>query len=125
MQILKRAGSLVVLLMIAAGTGAAEPRTPGSAWVPSLELIGDIESSIELPAEARPLATYARYYAGVTDEDGRRLVRAVYVAGGGKVVIVGDETKLPSILDGGCDVIDLKYDVTNHRLVFATCHGYA
>jgi hypothetical protein len=120
------AGALLItaLLIVAIRTHAADSASK-STWAPSGKLISKIESTIQLPAGADAVSTYTRYYVGITGSDGRRVVRAVFAGSGARVVALNDESKLPRILDGGCGVIDLEYDVETHRLVFATCHGEA
>jgi hypothetical protein len=97
------------LLACSSGHGAA------SAWVPTLADIHEVESQLRLPAAAAPLKTCTREYAGRI-ESGHHIVVGVLSGSGGHIVI-DKSTDVPDVtFDGGCGIINVKYDLTAHKL---------
>ena len=99
----------------------------GSTNAEQQGIMDRIERDIRLPEGAGPLAAYARYYAWQERGDGVRKVIAVYArlsghAPGRRWVT---ETQFPLILDGGCALIGLSYDVAAQRIEHVTCNGEA
>jgi hypothetical protein len=82
---------------------------------------------VRLPGGAGALATYARSYAWQQREDGVRKVIAVYEtltgASPGRRWVA--ETELPAIMDGGCGLVSLSYDVATQRIEHVSCNGVA
>jgi hypothetical protein len=109
----------------------APPPAPQSATPPNTEaqareeLMDQIERQVRLPEGAGPLASYARYYAWQQREDGFRKVVAVYVRldghAPGRYWVA--ENELPLILDGGCSLVALSYDLAAQRVEHVTCNG--
>jgi hypothetical protein len=89
-----------------------------------------IERAVRLPDGAEPLAAYARYY-GISG--GR--VEAIYVLpsiglsqgalAAGRRRWVGDVRQLPGISDGGCAVVEVRFDLTAGRIERVACNGVA
>lgn len=85
-----------------------------------------IEREVRLPEGADPLASYERSYALQQREDGTRRVMGVYLSPD-----VGEsrgrrwvaENALPMMVDGGCGMIRLSYDVATQRIERVTCNG--
>jgi hypothetical protein len=113
-----------VAAFIAAWSVAAVPAEE-SEWVPAESLVREIDAEIQLPDGAFPRSEYARYYAPFTRKDLRSLV-AVYIhdpqQAGVKLV---KRTEMPVVLDGGCSVIRLQYDVQARKLLVIACNGRA
>jgi hypothetical protein len=95
-------------------------------------LMDRIERDVRLPRGAGPLASYVRSYAWQQRGDGVRKVAAVYVSDGiaqqakmapGRHWLAPD--MLPLIMDGGCAIISLSYDVATQRIEHVTCNGDA
>lgn len=86
-----------------------------------------IEREVRLPEGAGALASYARYYAWQQRDDGVRKVIAVYVnvtgESPGRYWVA--ENALPVIMDGGCGIISLSYDVAAGRIEHVACNGLA
>jgi hypothetical protein len=86
-----------------------------------------IEREVRLPEGAGALASYARYYAWQQRGDGVRKVVAVYQN------LTGErpgrhwvtERDFPVIMDGGCGVVTLSYDVAAQRIEHVSCNGLA
>ena len=93
-----------------------------SASDPALgKLMDRIEAGVALPKGASPLTGYVRLYAWADEKLGK--VTAIYVRGdapGRKWVSFED---LPTILDGGCGVIELIYDVPRGGTDEIGCNG--
>ena len=85
-------------------------------------LIGSIEPLLRMPAGSASLRSYTRYYVESRDGD-EHYVKGVFIRGkpgGAKLV-----STLPLILDGGCDVLHLKFDVRKMQVIAFFCAGLA
>jgi len=86
---------------------------------PLPDLIGTLEWNLVMPEGAGALGTYTRYYA---ERDG--MLIGIFVRGDDGIRIVpGGE--LPLILDGGCSVVNLRYNLDTHKLTTIFCNGNA
>ena len=86
--------------------------------------ICQIESEItELP-DGRNLYSYHRYYAGRV-EGKSYIVTGVFVNSHEAGVTIVLYEQLPLIFDGGCDVITVKYNLVEKRVVSMRCNGDA
>ena len=90
-------------------------------------LMDRIERTVQLPKGASDLATYSRNYAW-HDEHGVRTVRAVYdrltgSRGAGRRWVA--ERDLPMVMDGGCGIVTLSYDLATQRITGMSCNGDA
>jgi hypothetical protein len=97
---------------------------PGTYWVPTTSVVAELEHGLSLPQGAYPLAKYTRYYTGLI-RNGRHVVRGIFVGGAPKVVIVKSELALPVVMDGGCHIINVDYEVESHKVLQVFCNGYA
>lgn len=82
-----------------------------------------IEAHAKMPEGASDIGAYGRYYAqdkGIVYGEYVKLWPGEHYASGTHIVAYD---KLPGILDGGCDVIDIIYIPSNHA-IGADCHGY-
>ena len=104
---------------------APQPATPPATEAQAqIELMDQIERQVRLPEGASPLATYARFYAWQQRGDAIRKVVATYVALGeppGRRWV--EETDFPLIMDGGCSVITMSYNVTTQQVEHVSCNG--
>lgn len=110
------------------GTQPAAPATSSTTDAEQEAIMDRIEREVRLPEGARPLAAYARSYAWQERGDGIRKVVAVYEHLTGAPV--GQrrwvtESAFPLVLDGGCGLITLSYDVGAQRIEHVTCNGEA
>jgi hypothetical protein len=122
---------LLAALLIVLSASSCSSDSDNSAkdldWTPSEQQIANLEGSVHLPPDAKPIESYARYYAGVR-QSGRQLIRGVLVypsPGDGRSpgsFIIG-EPQMPQIFGGGCFVIELTLDVAAKRFVEVHCHG--
>jgi hypothetical protein len=126
---------LLALLLACACTQApaqdnrSAPPSPGLNAVETEQeqLMERIEREVRLPEGSGALSSYARYYAWQQREDGVRKVVAVYDnltgAPSGRRWVA--ETDFPLVMDGGCGLISLSYDVAAQRIEHVTCNGEA
>jgi hypothetical protein len=87
---------------------------------PAQSTVAEIEGKIKLPLGSRPLSSYVRYYS--SDENGTVVATYFFDSTTGRVVIV-DKGHMPRIADGGCDVISVRYSVSNHQFEEVSCNG--
>jgi|SRR5581483_1245681 len=107
-------------------------RAQDATWTPDRQAIDELESAVQLPAwgpsRAHPVAEYARYYAGIVS-NGRHLILAEFVGLGGMYVagihLVASRRDFPVIFDGGCAIINLRYDADAKRIEKLACNGQA
>lgn len=85
--------------------------------------IAGMESVLALPNGAASLHEYARYYAKGSDNRGHLL--GVFVLSKSNGVHIVNFKGLPKVLDGGCGVIRLTYDMKAKRVVTIFCGGVA
>jgi hypothetical protein len=90
-----------------------------------MALVSEVEASLELPEGAFPLNTYVRHFAGVAIEERRVVVGTFLQDPDGAGVRIVDLKKMPKVLDGGCDVINLKYDIERKKVLELFCNGEA
>lgn len=89
-------------------------------------MMDEIERQIQLPPEAKEFERYARYY---TFDDGR--VIGTYVASGGGDPLIGkrlwvsDKRYLPTLMDGGCVIVNVVYDPIGQKIEHTFCNGLA
>jgi hypothetical protein len=120
----KRHLSLGWALLLFAGFSVAGDAHIKREWVPTLKDIAELESKVRMPEGAAPLKNFTREYAGKI-ENGHRVIVGVYSGAGRQVVIVKSTKELLSTLDGGCSIVEVSYDLTNHRVIEAICNGEA
>ncbi len=82
-----------------------------------------------MPAGARPIASYSRYYAGA-QKDGRPIVHGTFVLDGllkrpAAPINIVEEQDMPVILDGGCAIVNLQFDVQSKQVLSIFCNGEA
>lgn len=124
---------LAALLALGCGPAAAQgsqaatpPVTPPATSAEQDAIMDRIERDIRLPEGAGPLASYARFYAWQQREDDVRKVVAIYdgVTGAmppGRRWVT--ETDFPLVMDGGCSIVTLSYNVAEQRIEHVTCNG--
>lgn len=94
------------------------------APLPVAEMLMDrIEAIVAMPSGAGPLGAYGRYYALEGRSDGVRKVLAVYVREPAPRRHWVRENELPIVMDGGCDIVSLTYDVDADRVERVECNG--
>jgi hypothetical protein len=130
---------LMMAALFAAAASAAPP--------PDRATIATIERLVKLPAGARPLRSYDRWYLYRT-VSGRRMVEGLYLGTEyedmrerqarndpefwkaasqqrpGRVHPVSNAWEMPAgIDDGGCDEVHVLYDVAAGRVTRVACNG--
>lgn len=119
---MKTSRNLLALLLL--GCAQAQPAVPAPSPAEEQARIMDrIETLVRLPEGARPLAAYGRYYAWQSRQDGVRKVVAVYVSEENPRRHWMAENQLPLVMDGGCGVVNLSFDVAADRFGGVSCNG--
>ena len=119
-----RAGRFSIIVWMAAffaGLGMAS----AESWSPDTALVAKVEKELVLPRSSKPLKEYKRYYFGILSGK-ERILGAVFVYKEGEAgALIVKEAEAPQILDGGCGVIHLKYDVDGQKVISLFCNGEA
>ncbi len=92
-------------------------------WRPDADLIARIETKMVMPQGAHVLAHYERYYAGDV-VNGRRVVQGRFQWSRRSFIRIVAPEKLPVNKDGGCDFVDLTWDVEADKMAQIACHGW-
>jgi hypothetical protein len=122
---------LIGLGMLAVGMPSAL-QAAGQSWTPDAKIISTLESVVKVPGgydrPPLPLKSYARFYAGSTIK-GRRVVRGEYVLsddwGKPAGIHISKEEDFPAIMDGGCCIVNLVFDVKAGKIAWIECNGIA
>jgi len=113
---------LPALLLL--GCTQAQPAAPApSPEEEQARIMDRIEALVRLPEGARPLAEYGRHYAWQSRWDGARKVVAIYVEGESPGRRWVAENRLPLVMDGGCGIVNLSFDVATGRIEGVSCNG--
>jgi hypothetical protein len=117
--------ALAVLMLFWSSLACSAPvDTLSRELTPGAPLIAQVESQLKMPA-GTTLNGYTRYYYGIMKKANRILV-GVFVHGDKHPgVEITSEAKAPKLLDGGCDVVNLTYDIDQKRVVAIFCNGNA
>jgi hypothetical protein len=95
---------------------------------PSPEEISALESSVELPSGAHPLADYNRFYAYNHHMDELTIVGsyALAIGRGGHGCVRsfsdGDTKQLPDVVGGGCSFIQVWWAVKTKKVTLVRCN---
>ena len=115
---------LVALLAAGAGfnflTAKAQPY-PDPPWTLDGSIIEQLEARVVMPADAKPIDNFTRYYVPGYDH-GRRVVYGFLKEGGDKRIHLSNG---PVIVDGGCSVVNLVFDVAEGQVTSIKCNGLA
>jgi len=115
--------ALVVSVLVASGVAGSHAQQPGA--VLDAALVETIESRMIMPKGAQSLGVYQRFYA-VTEIQKTPVVRGVFVSGDGAKLIMRfadpvpgapgahvmrSGRNVPSIVGGGCTVVETVFDL--------------
>ena len=124
-----------LLAFAVCGTAWPAPPPDPNEWKPDMDAIANVDRlalQFQIPEEFGSLKNYARYYWG-TVQGGHRVIEgsllspqlAAFAAIGkdelGKANI-GPENSAPSIADGGCTMVFVRYDVDAGKIVEQRCN---
>lgn len=98
-------------------------------WVPDIKGIKKIERKLRLPRGGYKLKHYVRYYWG-TLEDGVPILNGEFYTPisdneEANKIFINDSEGPPAILDGGCSVINLRWNMASGELIALWCNGVA
>ncbi|WP_308142792.1 hypothetical protein [Burkholderia pseudomallei] len=97
---------------------------PPHTWTPTTSLIGKVESALHMPP-GTALNGYTRYYYGVFQHR-HRLLMGIFVRDGDTPAVhVTSPEKVPKLFEGGCNVVNVKYDVDAGKVLAIFCNGSA
>jgi hypothetical protein len=88
-------------------------------WVLYLAVVHNLEARIVMPQGAKPISAFTRYYEPGFDH-GRRTVFGLLTEKGDKQIHMG---QVPIVMDGGCSVVDLTFDVATNQVTSIKCYG--
>ena len=115
-----------VMYLAAASTALAQAAEP--QWEPDEATVKSIETTLTLPSKhpwtPGPLDSYARYYTGMT-LNGRKVIYGNLLRGRMSQEKPGVYLRSPPGrgTGGGCDQIQLWYDVNARRMLQIHCYG--
>jgi hypothetical protein len=119
--------ALTVVMYVAVASAARAQATEPS-WTPDEETVKSIEATLTLPSkgpwEPGPLGSYARYYT-VLVQNGIRVIYGDLLRGRLASEKPGIYLRDPPDVwfGGGCDQIQLWYDVEAHHMLEIHCYG--
>lgn len=96
----------------------ADPAAPGPE-----AMMDRIEATVVLPPGTASLSSYGRYYAWEARTDGVRKVRGIYVREPEPSRHWVNENELPLVMDGGCDIVSLTFDLATDRIEWVACNS--
>ena len=123
---------ILSIVFLVANAGCAQH------WIPDPSIISKLESAIkpsDIPPQYSPghppiIGQYARYYFGYKTNNRRMIIGELVRPSGPKmkpagIYVVGSQREFPTIMDGGCFVMHLVYDVEAGQIVSLKCNGLA
>lgn len=112
------------LPQVRAASAVEAPAGSTARWAPSAASLENLESRLRLPAGASAFGKYTRYYAA-DPKHGAHAIHGVLVTHGDGGLHVVPDSRLPVIFDGGCNVINVYYDMDNALSLEVRCNGQA
>lgn len=118
----------LMVAMCVAMASTARAQAAGPPWEPDEATVKSIEATLTLPSKAPwkpgPLDSYARYYRGMT-RNGRKIIYGDLLRGHMAEDKPGIYLRDPPHVStgGGCDQIQLWYDVDAHHILQIQCYG--
>jgi hypothetical protein len=114
----------VLSIAIAVSISNAALASENTADQPTNADVIALERTVHLPKGARSLRAYARYYA-LSHEDGRSILVGTYLLDAPDAPGRYLRATPVEVLDGGCSVVTVRFDLTARRVVGAFCNGVA
>lgn len=116
-RILTIAATVITFVVAGMASRAADHFVLDKAFV-----LRNIEPKISMPRGAHVLASYKRYYANDGKQPGYIVATFIHDPSDPGVLIVPPD-QLPQVFDGGCDVLNLRYQLNSHRVLSLRCNG--
>ena len=88
---------------------------------PHDKLMNRIEEQLVLPQGAEPISKYDRFYT----RDGKIVVGTLVLGKSGSRSWVKSISDLPQVFDGGCGVINVRYNPKSDTVENVHCNGVA
>lgn len=112
-----------VLACVSSCTSLAD-RSGYSQDIPTVHEIAELEHSIEMPLGAAPLTTYRRYYT-LEDKIPSGVIWGVFLRTQSPGISIVPRLAFPSVSDGGCSVVHVRYSRADKKVTAAMCAGVA
>ena len=128
---LRRLSLVIVTIGLVAAWIFADSARAERGWMPSREHVAALEARLALPAGAKPLGSYARYYAGIHEDQRRKIFGYLvldahydFVEPGepGTVHIISIDD-MPILHGGRCGVVGILFDVEAQAFDRTWCNG--
>jgi hypothetical protein len=103
----------------------ARPSSSAEERAITLDTIQKIESKISMPSGTRGLASYARYYTTYPAKGSLMLSGVFVLEAAHSGVHIVKSAEMPIVSDGGCLVVNLKYNLSEERVIDIFCNGVA
>ena len=92
--------------------------------VPSAKEVTALENSIKMPPGAAKINSYRRYYA-LGDDVSSSMIWGIYIRSPNPGVSIVARDSFPSVSDGGCSVVHVRYSRVERKITVAICAGLA
>lgn len=86
--------------------------------------VAALERVVQLPRGAKSIGAYARYYT-LSYEDGRSILVGYYLLDAPDPPGLYIRATPFQMMDGGCSVVTVRFDLTEKRATGASCNGVA
>lgn len=117
MIILRYKEYVVIALLIAAAFLFVRMMSPASSF--SVDAVKTFETQIVMPSGASELSAYSRYYAAT----GNDVVTGVFLLHGEGGMHIVSPKELPSVQDGGCAVVTVRFDIKAGKILGVACNA--
>lgn len=95
-----------------------------SGDIPSIGEISILENTVQMPFGAAPLASYRRFYT-LDDNVPSNMIVGIYLRSSNPGVSIVARDAYPSVSDGGCGVVHIRYSRVEKKIKIAICAGVA
>ncbi len=99
-------------------------------WNPTAAQVSRVEAIAKRPRHVKALSKYQRHYAGATVA-GRKVIEGRWIEVDWSdpptigVAKIEPYAALPAVLDGGCSIVTVIYDVATDKIAMIECNGLA
>jgi hypothetical protein len=115
---------LALSLVLATAMSNAATAADSAVHEPKMADIVALERVVQLPKGAESIRAYARYYT-LSYEDGRSILVGNYLLDAPDPPGRYFRSVPVQVMDGGCSVVTVHFDLTKRRVVGAFCNGVA
>ena len=120
---MRKPRQLFVGLALAMAASAASAQS-APTWPVARADVAKLEQTVHLPAGARAVGNYARYYIGLFSS-GHRTIQGLYRLQGPRAAGIYLNQRGVRPMDGGCGVVAVNYDAETGTVLNVSCNGIA